>query len=52
MNGSLKSVLKEKHPMPMKRKTSDVESTSDGSYPGGNKSFRISNGCYKNLSGQ
>ncbi|XP_026413467.1 uncharacterized protein LOC113309264 [Papaver somniferum] len=49
MNGSLKSVLKEKQPMPMKRKTPNVESTLDGSSPGKNKSFRISNGCYENL---
>ncbi|KAI3936628.1 hypothetical protein MKW92_050183 [Papaver armeniacum] len=49
ISGSLKFVSKENHPMPKKRKTLDVESILDGISAGGNKSFRILNGRYKNL---
>ncbi|MCL7050152.1 hypothetical protein MKW94_004421 [Papaver nudicaule] len=48
IHGSVKSVSKEKHPMLKKRKNPDAESTLDGSSAGGNKSSRMSNGCYKN----
>ncbi|KAI3908396.1 hypothetical protein MKW92_036951 [Papaver armeniacum] len=47
VNGSLKSVSRE-NPMTKKRKNPDAESSLDGSSAGGNKSSRISNGCYKN----
>ncbi|RZC60893.1 hypothetical protein C5167_022686 [Papaver somniferum] len=47
VNGSLKSVSRE-NPVPKKRKNPDAESSLGGSSAGGNKSSRISNGCYKN----
>ncbi|KAI3907662.1 hypothetical protein MKW98_016306, partial [Papaver atlanticum] len=46
VDGNIYGSLTEKHPMPKKRKNPDPESTLDGSSPGGNKSSRMSNGCY------
>ncbi|XP_026426051.1 uncharacterized protein LOC113322219 isoform X1 [Papaver somniferum] len=47
-NGSSISVSKYKHPVLKKRKNPDTEITLDGSSRGGNKSSRMSDGCYKN----
>ncbi|KAI3885959.1 hypothetical protein MKX03_002718 [Papaver bracteatum] len=47
-NSSLKSVSKEKQPTLQKRKTPEADSTLDGNSPGGIKSVRMPNRCYKN----
>ncbi|MCL7033789.1 hypothetical protein MKW94_029581 [Papaver nudicaule] len=49
INYWFRSVYKENHPMPKKRKNPDAQSTLDGSSSGENRPSKMSNGCNKNL---